>query len=212
MIKKHTPDDNNGHHDLCSNYKHSSDEELVLLLAEGRQWALVAIYNRYWDKLFLVAANLLDSAEEAEECVQNVFIGLWKRRENLQLTHALSTYLSVAVKYQSLTAMARNQRRRGQVSDEEWADAADVVSPESEFLAKELSQRIEASINRLPSQCRLIFKMRREQDMSVKMIASELNLSENTIKMHLKIANRKLRDDLLAVLPVIITLFGDNNP
>ena len=211
MIKKHTRDGNNRYHDLCSDYKHSSDEELVLLLAEGRQRALVAIYNRYWDKLFLVAANLLDNVEEAEECVQNVFIGLWKRRENLQLTHALSTYLSVAVKYQSLTAMARNQRRRGQLSDEERADAVDVVSPESEFLAKELSQRIETGINGLPSQCQLVFRMSREKDMSVKAIAHELNLSENTIKMHLKIANKKLRDQLLAVLPLLIALIGDKN-
>ncbi|MBK1440207.1 RNA polymerase sigma-70 factor [Parapedobacter sp. ISTM3] len=190
------------------NYTDYNDDELVMLLKQSKQKALVAIYNRYWDKLFVVAANLLGSAEEAEECVQNVFVGLWNRRETIQLSHTLNTYLSVAVKYQSLSAMARNQRRQEVVHQEEWTDPMEAVSPESAFIAKELRQRIEQSINRLPPQCQLVFRMSREQDMSVKAIAEALNLSENTVKMHLKNANKKLRNDLLAFLPLMLALIA----
>lgn len=175
-----------------------SDEELVRQLALNKQQALVYLYDRYWDRLFVVAANLLDNAEEAEECVQNVFVGLWNRRKNLRLTHTLRTYLSVAIKYQALTTLARRQRRREQSLPDQGADEPlDRISPESAFIAKELRQRIEQSVNRLPPQCQLVFRMSREQEKSVKAIAGELGLSENTVKMHLKNANKKLRNDLL---------------
>lgn len=179
-----------------------TDDDLVLQLAAGNQRALISLYNRYWDKLFVVAANLLDNHEEAEECVQNVFLGVWKRRENLKLTHTLHTYLAVSVKYQSLTALARRHRQREQTQVPEYdtIEPIDSLSPERALLVKELMQRIEQSINRLPSQCQLVFRMSREQDKSVKAISEELGLSENTVKMHLKIANKKLRNDLLTII------------
>ncbi len=187
---------------MHSDLNQYTDEELVLQLAGSNQRALVNLYDRYWDKLFVVAANLLDNPEEAEECVQNVFLGLWNRRENLKLTHTLHTYLAVSVKYQSLTALARRHRQREQMPEPgyEAAEPIDDLSPERALLAKELMERIEQSVNRLPSQCQLVFRMSREQDKSVKTIAEELGLSENTVKMHLKIANKKLRDDLLIII------------
>src|SRR5690606_31703940 len=132
------------------------------------------------DRLFVVAANLLACAEEAEECVQNVFVSLWNRRENLELTHTLHTYLTVAIKYQALTVLARRQRNREQGWSKQRADEfVDRASPESAFITKELMQHIEESINRLPPQCQLIFRMRREEDKSLKTIAKELGISEN---------------------------------
>ena len=182
-------------------YNQYTDDELLVKLGESKQQALITLYNRYWDKLFVAAGNLLDSAEEAEECVQNVFVGLWKRRESLQLTHKLSTYLATAIKYQALTALARRKREREYLLDpENIPEPIETVSPENELFAKELKQRIEAHINLLPPQCQLVFRMSREQDKPVKTIARELGLSENTVKMHLKNANRKLRGDLLALI------------
>lgn len=181
-------------------YNRYSDTELVHKLAESKQQALVALYNRYWDKLFVVAANLLGNAEEAEECVQNVFVGLWNRRENLQLTHTLHAYLAVAVKYQSLTVLARRQRTpEHRRYEDALSEPVDNLSPESEFIAKEVMQRVEQSINQLPPQCQLVFRLSREHDKSIKAIATELNLSNNTVKMHLKRANRKLRENLRLV-------------
>jgi len=184
-----------------TDYSQYSDEDIVYQLETGNQRALVNLYNRYWDKLFVVAANLLGNAEEAEECVQNVFIGLWNRRKRLKLTHTLSTYLAVAVKYQALTVLARRKREREQMTPQDAPiEPIENASPESQLIAEELMQRIMQSINRLPPQCQLVFRMSREQDKSVKTIAAELRLSENTVKMHLKNANKKLRDDLLIII------------
>ncbi|WP_257666476.1 RNA polymerase sigma-70 factor [Parapedobacter tibetensis] len=196
---------------MVTDYSQYNDTDLLQGLSDSKERALVELYNRYWDKLFVVAANLLDSAEEAEECVQNVFLSLWKRRETLLLSHSLNTYLSVSVKYQSFSMMARNHRRHAQAEWDDAIDVADTTSPEGEYIAKELQQRIEQSINRLPPKCQLAFRMSREQGMAVKAIAEELHLSENTVKMHLKNANKKLKNDLLILIPMVLVLFIDKD-
>lgn len=190
-----------------TDYSQYNDNELLRELQCNHESALVALYNRYWDKMFVVAANLLNQPEEAEECVQNVFLSLWKRRQKLQLRYSLHTYLTVSVKYQSITRLARAHRRSTQ---EDWNDTFDVVeadSPEALYIAKELQRRIEQSINRLPTQCQLVFRMSRENGMSARAIAEELQLSENTIKMHLKNATKKLKGDLLIFIPAVFELF-----
>lgn len=187
-------------------YKEYSDHQLLDVIKEDGQQAIAEIYDRYWDKLILVAANLLDNDEDAEECVQNVFMSLWRRRVELKLKYSLATYLAVSVKYQSLSVMSKRYRERTKSLDllpqlmEDYAD-----SPESDYIAKELQQQIERSINNLPPQCRLVFQLRREQNKNVKDIAAEMGISENTVKMHLKSANKKLRNDLLAFIPVLLT-------
>jgi len=189
-----------------TDYSQYSDSDLLKELQRNQEAALVAIYNRYWDKLFVVAVHLLNRAEEAEECVQNVFLSLWKRRKTLRLNHSLHTYLAVSIKYQCLTLLARLHRRYRHTEWDETLDLIDVLSPESSYIAKELEHRIEQSINRLPPQCKLVFRMSREKVMTVRAIAEELQLSENTVKMHLKNATKKLRGDLLVLIPMILNL------
>lgn len=189
-----------------TDYSQYSDRELLGELRQSKEAALVALYDRYWDKLFVAATHLLGRPEEAEECVQNVFLSLWKRRENLQLSYSLHTYLAVAVKYQSLTMLARAHSRRTQPEWNDTLDIVDAVSPEASYMAKELQHRIEQSINRLPTQCQLVFRMSREKNMAVRAIAEELHLSENTVKMHLKNATKKLRGDLLVLIPAALNL------
>ncbi len=56
----------------------SSDEELMLQLADGRQEALGPLYSRYAPLIFNLAAQSLERTA-AEEIVQDVFLAIWRR-------------------------------------------------------------------------------------------------------------------------------------
>src|SRR5438105_3860067 len=59
----------------------SSDEELMLQLARGRQDALGPLYTRYVGLIFNLASQALDRAG-AEEIVQEVFLAVWRRADS----------------------------------------------------------------------------------------------------------------------------------
>jgi RNA polymerase sigma-70 factor (family 1) len=182
-----------------------SDNELVLLLKEGSESTLTALYQRYWDKLLTVATNRLDDPQEAEECVQDVFFRLWQRRGDFQLSHSLATYLAVAVKYRVINAMDKQYRLRNRM-ERSYSDLVkyQVFSAEDYLLEKELKEQITASINKLLEKCRIVFKLSREQGLTHKQIASELDIAEKTVEAHISKALKDICGNLAVTLPAFM--------
>src|SRR6266581_7081805 len=136
-------------------FKTITDAELLLLLKNSDDAAFTEIYNRYWDRLFVLAMHRLDNMEEAKELVQDIFYNLWKKRNVLQLEYSLNTYLATAVKYEVLNRMAsrsRQQRYRQQVSLT-WQEAA--LDTENQLQFNELQQQLASLVKELPQRCRI---------------------------------------------------------
>lgn len=191
-------------------YRLYEDQELVELMRSGDDRVLVEIYDRYWDKMLAVAYNRLGNQEEAEECVQDVLYKLWKLRANFSLSEInLVNYLSRAIRNQSFNILDRRYRER--LKSENYTPEADInhLSPERSLIVRELQRQLDNAINALPPQCRLVFKLSRQDGLSNKEIAKTLNLSENTVKSHLKKADREIKGNMefLMALMVVHTFF-----
>jgi len=188
-------------------YKSYGDQELAQLMQSGDERILVEIYDRYWDKMLAVAFNRLGNLEEAEECVQDVLYKLWKLRHDFALEKMeLSNYLSRAIRNQSFNILERRHRERIKSQSYAPGEAINLLSPERELMIRELQQQIDNSIKALPPQCQLVFKLSREDGLSNKEIAKKLNLSENTIKSHLKKANKDIQGNM-GLLALLILVF-----
>lgn len=74
------------------------DVELLALVRAGDRDAFTTLYNRYWAQLLGIAYNHTRDKQSAEEVVQNLFIGLWNRRETLVIGNP-ANYLATAVKF-----------------------------------------------------------------------------------------------------------------
>lgn len=186
-------------------YSNFSDNELIDLLKQDQQQALSTLYYRYWDKLLVVAGNHIHDYDIAEESVQDVFFSLWKRRHSLELKHSLSTYLSIAIKYRVISEQDKQYRylkniaSSSEINNNHLSPSADEI-----ILEKEVLQKIESSIDRLPDKCRIIFRMNREEGKTYKQIAKELDVSEKTVETHMSKAIKQLRNDLTCVSPAVI--------
>lgn len=187
-------------------YTHLDDNSLLNLLKASDNEAFTEIYRRYWKKMFAVAAHKLQHLAEAEEVVQDIFLDLWNRKTELNITASLGTYLAAAVKYKVLNVLAkRNQQLK-------YAQHAAMHTPEADVSTEqwlqfaELRERLEKLVAELPEKCRLVFKLSREKGLSQKEIAATLDISEKTVEAHLARATRHLKVNLGSYALVVLVL------
>ncbi|MBL4678008.1 MAG: sigma-70 family RNA polymerase sigma factor [Mucilaginibacter sp.] len=188
-----------------------SDIELIGLMKAGEQRALAEIFERYWSRLLAVALNRLDNLEEAEECVQDVFLKLWNLRENLELKYTLATYLAAATRYRVMDLLDTQYRKQMNLVPLDNQDfyLNHYETADARLLEKELLDRIEAAVRQLPEKCRIVYRMSREDGTPNKAIAAELGISEKMVEAHLSRAIKGLRDNLTLVLPPILLLVAN---
>lgn len=192
-------------------YKAYGDQELVQLMQGGDERVLIEIYDRYWDKLLAVAFNRLGNQEEAEECVQDVFYKLWRLRHDFSLSKLeLANYLSRAIRNQSFNILERHHRERLRSAHYDPVKDINLLSPERQLMIRELQQQIDHSIKALPPQCQLVFKLSRQEGFTNKEIAEKLNLSENTVKSHLKKANKDIQGNIGMWTALLFVYFFEN--
>jgi len=182
------------------NYTILDDKELTGLLQNGDELAFTEIYNRYWTKLFAVAANKISDLDEAEEIVQDIFVSLWKRRNELETINTLGPYLAVSVKYRVIKVLAKRSHQQ-KYSDYTQHIASLTDDTTQQWLDfEELRGRLAAFVADLPEKCRLVYRLSRESGFSQKQIATELGISEKTVEAHLGKALKTLRTRLSSFL------------
>jgi len=175
-----------------------SDEELIQLLKTGSNAAFTEIYNRYWRKMFTAASNKLHDLEEAEDIVQQIFVSIWLRREELEIHSNLHSYLAVSVKYRvfkCLNARFKHKHLSDEATESVLAELPD-DSTQQWLEFHEVSERLRLLIAALPDKCRLVFEMSRTDGFSHKEIAAELQLSEKTVEWYIGKAIKFIKSGL----------------
>lgn len=173
-----------------------NDQSIVLRMQQGDERALELLFKTYYAQLCRFAKNLLRDGEQAEDMVQDVFMKVWNKRNEITITSSLKAYLFMAVRNHCFNALKVNERRYWM--DEEMEDDArlsvdDVVSHLS---AKSLNHKISHTIDRLPEKCRLTFQLSRFEDLSYKEIAETMNVSVKTVENQMTKALAFLRTNL----------------
>ncbi len=186
-----------------------TDQQLLERMRHGDREAFTQLYNRYWDKTFAVALHRLGDEHEAEEVVQEVFLSIWQRRANIELTHAVATYLSTAVKYKVINHLAK-QHRRQQHIDELSLNPTQTEDTTANWLAeKELRKLLDHTINQLPEKCRIVFLLSRDENKTYTEIATQLNISTKTVEAHMSKALATLRATVGVSGCVLILLYSN---
>jgi RNA polymerase sigma-70 factor (family 1) len=131
--------------------------------------------------------------EWAEEIVSDVFAKCWTNRKNLTGIQNPDTYLFVAVKNQSLNHLKKySHLHLVQLEDTNETKLTRTYNPQEELEKKELMLKLEHAIEGLPQQCRIIFRLIKEDGLRYKEVAEILNISPRTVQTQLFRAMKKL--------------------
>lgn len=169
-----------------------SDGELLhSIKTEDNAAAFEVLFNRYWKELYAKACQRVDK-DVAKDLVQEVMTTLWRRRKDIFTFEdgEIGRYLFTAIKYRVISHYAYSGT---EIRNHALFDALIDQAPANSLETKELSEFIESEINSLPARMQQVFRMSREDDLSIADIAARLNLSEQTVKNQLTEALKRLR-------------------
>ncbi len=178
-------------------------ESLIIQnLKEGNGNAYKYVFDAHYEVLCAVAARYLHDDFMAESVVGDVIFHLWETREHIDIHTSLRQYLVRSVRNRCLDHLkSRHERHERTLSTlpevDRLQEAADDRSqPLGHLLEKELEQAVGEAVERLPEDCRRVFKMSRFDGKKNAEIAQELGISINTVKYHIKNALRLLQQQL----------------
>lgn len=166
------------------------------------------LFKTYYQPLCNYALTFVQDRDEAEEIVQSTFLSVWEKRETLEIRTAVKPYLYAMVRNACLNVI-KHQKIKQQHVDGELAYAErSVESVTRSVMASELETRIYQAMEKLPEQCRLIFKLSRFEELKYAEIADQLNLSIKTVENQMGKALKIMRDQLRDYLPILIILMN----
>jgi RNA polymerase sigma-70 factor (ECF subfamily) len=166
---------------------------LLQKIQNGDQNGFKEFYHLHFFKLYQFAYSFVHSKETSEEIANDVFLGLWQKKDLLSSINNIQVYLYVSVKNASLNYLRQHNLPVPVSVDDLCVDHFPLVAnPELLLTQRELQQQIREAIEQLPPRCRLVFKLVKEDGLSYKQVASILDLSVKTVDSQLCLALKKL--------------------
>ena len=208
------------------------DTTIIESLRRGDESTFKCIFERHYVLLCRFANQILNNAALSEEVVDDVIFYLWEHCREIEITCtsygykfckitcSIRAYLMRSVRNRCLNEL-QSLRYREELHFSSFTLPENIEFLDSIFieesqplgilLEQELEEELARNIEQLPSECRTVFKKSRFEQKKYEEIASELGISVNTVKYHIKNALSSLQKSMENYLQllVIYTLMGN---
>lgn len=173
----------------------------------GDEAAFGQVFRAHYNALCRYAMGIVGDAENAEEVVQDVFLRIWEKRETLEITSSLKSYLFRAVHNGCMNHLERHKKKvRLDEAPLKIVHQADTSAPDIQ--SKELEKAIADALQTLPEQCRRVFELSRFEELKYREIAETLGISVKTVENQMGKALRLMREKLAPFLPLLLVIAG----
>jgi len=173
---------------------------------EERKFKL--LFDTYFDRVYDFSNYFSKSDYIAEEVTQQLFVILWRKRNDLDTVLNLDQYIFRIARNLAVNLL-KKAATDDRIASEFYHQSA---KQQAEILDKvnynEVQRLIDEAVTALPTQPRKIYLMSRRENMSYDEMAAATGLSRNTVKNHLQRALNDIREYLILhnYQPLIIVL------
>ena len=184
-----------------------SDQALLDLLKEDADKGIELLFRQYYSYLCKTIYRILPDSNVAEDLAQDVFLEIWRRKDKLNITISLASYLRRAALNKTLNYL-RDRKIK-------WEDDSQLPLLESpmegvnqQLEEAELQKVFDAAVDQLPEKCRIVFLLSRVEELSHQEIAAQLGISTKTVENQISKALKHLRSVLVQYLTIWVLLFN----
>jgi len=170
-------------------------------LAAGDAEAFKHLFDTYFDRLYRYAYRYLQSAEESQDLVHDVFLQIWRQRRRIGLEQDLRSYLYATTRNQALNRLKHRkvehrflERRAAAIAVEQGS--VPTPDPEREMEETERAAALQRAIDTLPRRQREVLQLRWQNHLSYAEVAALLQISPKTVAVHVARAFEHLRHAL----------------
>lgn len=176
---------------------------------------IIVIYNKFWKELYVTAFRRLQSEENTEDILQDLFLSLLEKDVVLDNDPSIRAFLHTRLKSRIIDFYRRETLRTTYQEQQTQVREPDLVYTDTQLLTHELETVVRQEIDKLPTKMREIFRLSREESLSNEEIATRLDISGKTVRNQLSTALKKIRTTVheyyavnldTTILSLIITL------
>lgn len=191
------------------------DSTILSGFYDGDENAYRQLFDYFYPALFNFAQKLVDDTEEAKDIVLHTFQKLFERNKFFETEANIKAFLFITARNNSLNFLYA-QKRQTQLQRDFVRDMNNDVLLRYEYgMMDELVDRVTASVENLPEECRKIFKLLFFEEMKPAEVAAELQISVSTVYVQKNRAIKALRlmltDHPMVIAWILCALFFIQN-
>jgi len=173
---------------------HHIENECVKKLKKGDILAFNELFGYYGRRLYHFSYRYLRSEPECEELVQEVFTRVWEKRSELKEELSFRSYI-FTIAFNIIRKYFRSRMQAGSYLGSQAKEDLNLVTTDNlDFNL--LKIKLDNLVSRLPVRRREIFTKSRFEGLSVKEIATAMNISKKTVENQLTEALKFIRSHL----------------
>jgi RNA polymerase sigma-70 factor (ECF subfamily) len=188
--------------------KDSFDEIKILYeLSHGNERAFTVLYNKYKNIVYSLALKITKSKTLSEEVVQDVFLKIWQKKDELKDIGDFESYLFISGRnhiFNIIKKMAKEENLKKNIGNSDLSSYATDSFLEDEQYTLLLNQ----ILLKLPPQQQKIYQMAKVEGLSHQNIAEILDISPLTVKKHMALALKIIRIQLARHINIFIISFS----
>ncbi|MBK1441498.1 RNA polymerase sigma-70 factor [Parapedobacter sp. ISTM3] len=186
-----------------------TDEMLLKAICNNDVRAFEALFERYAERLYNFALRYVQDPAIAEELMMDVMHWVWMRRERLDNIKQAASYLSKAIRNKVFDHLRKTTIDTLPLDalPERGNQLVDPTPTNHSLDLAELRESYERTLQSLPAQCKKVFELSRENELSHAEISSILNISVKTVEGHITNALKIMRRNLPSSTGVACSLF-----
>lgn len=181
---------------MIENIFRLEEKKLIGLLKQSDQEAFNTLFRLYSAKVYHFSYGYLKSTEEAEEIVQDTFTKIWEKRDTIDAGYSFSGFVFTIAQHLILNRI-RKIRNENHCKAALAREVAYIQNDtEEKILHAELEKVQQEALVELPPRRKIIYQMIREEGMTHKQVAEQLNISVKTVESQMTEALKHFRAKL----------------